>query len=314
MDLISIIVPIYDVEPFLEKCIISLVNQTYKELEIILVDDGSPDKCGDICDKWAKKDSRIRVIHKKNGGLSDARNMGIELSHGKYIAFVDSDDWIDLNYYEILHTQLSNNKASIVASGVALSYKDHEDILKYNSKPGLYTSEEALQTIQNNEGFLAVAWNKLYLKELFQNIRYPFGIIHEDEFVTYRLISKASKLVLCPDVLYHYRQRKGSIMTEGNCEKEKYVLNAYLERIKLFKEQYPSLYLKDKYLFCLACIHIFNLASEQKNLKVMLEVINKRKKITFSISEMLRLSIKAKMYVIVSKWKLPLLYVWLQRR
>lgn len=307
MDLISVIVPIYKVEPYLETCIISLVNQTYKELEIILVDDGSPDKCGEICDKWAKIDSRISVIHKHNGGLSDARNSGIEIARGKYIAFVDSDDWIDLNYYEILHNQLLKSHASIAASGVVFSYKDHEDKQMYNQKAGIYTSEEALKTIQNNEGFLAVAWNKLYLKELFKEIRYPYGIIHEDEFVTYRVISNASKLVLCPDALYHYRQRDGSIMTEGNCEKEKYVLDAYLERIDLFKKRYPSLYLKDKYLFCLECIHIFKLARMQKNVMVMHDVINKRSKITFSAKEMLRLPIKAKIYVLYSKWSLKLI-------
>ena len=314
MDLISIIVPIYNVEKFLDTCISSLVNQTYKKLEIILVDDGSEDNSGIICDKWASKDFRIKVIHKTNGGLSDARNVGLEEAKGKYVALVDSYDWIDLNYYETLYRELSKSKAQIAASGVTISYSNHEDKTRYNQKAGVYTPEEALRTIQNNEGFLAVAWNKLYKIELFQKIRYPYGIIHEDEFVTYRVVSHAECLVLCTDVFYHYRQREGSIMTEANCEKEKDVLDAYINRMILFKQKFPQLYLKDKYLFCLACYQIFQLAKDQNNVKIMCEVMKKRNEITVPISEFFKFSTKEKLYVLGSKWLLPLFYIATQWR
>lgn len=309
--LISVIVPVYNVEPYLDRCVNSLVSQTYKNLEIILVDDGSTDASPKMCDNWAEKDKRIRVIHKNNGGAADARNAGLDLATGEYIAFVDSDDWIDLNYYEILYKQLIQSNAQIAASGVILSYDDHEDMTRYAQKAGIYTPEEALQTIQNNAGFLAVAWNKLYEKNIFQKMRFPCGVLYEDEFVIYRLMSRANRLVLCSEVYYHYQQRHGSVMTENavDCEKQKIVLEAYIERISFFKQKYPRLLLKDKCLFCLCCYNVFCLAQKQNNAQVMQEVRKKRKKISFSISEFFKLSAKEKIYVFGTRWLLP----WMSR-
>lgn len=307
--LISVIVPVYNVEPYLDRCVNSLVSQTYKNLEIILVDDGSTDASPKMCDNWAEKDKRIRVIHKNNGGLSDARNIGIDASKGEYIAFVDSDDWIDLNYYETLYKQLIQSNAQIAASGVILSYDDYEDSERYSQKAGIYTSEEALQTIQNDAGFLAVACNKLYEKKLFQKLRYPHGVIHEDEFVTYRVMAYAKRMVLCPEVRYHYRQRDGSIMTKKKCEKEMSMLDAAIGRVEFFAQHYPNLLLKDKYGFCLCCYNIFCLAQKQHNAQVMQEVRKKRKKISFSVSEFFKLSTKEKIYVFGTRWLLP----WMSR-
>lgn len=314
MEIISIIVPIYKVEGYLDKCITSLVNQTYKNLEIILVDDGSPDNCGAICDAWAERDSRIKVIHKSNGGLSDARNAGLEVTTGEYVAFVDSDDWVELNYYEVLYKQLCKYNAKIAASGVIWAYEDHEEISGTRFATKSYNSEEALYTIQNNEGFLAVAWNKLYARELFQKIRYPYGRIHEDEFVTYRIIAEAENLVLCQDVNYYYRQREGSIMAEPDCEKEVFVLDAYLERISMFRERYPELFLKDKCIFCLTCCYIFQLAKRQKNKKVMRQVVKKRREISFTVGELCKCTKKEKFYAVGTEWTLSLFCNVLQWR
>lgn len=306
-ELISIIVPVYKVEAFLEKCILSLINQSYTNLEIILVDDGSPDHCGDICDEWAKKDSRIKVIHKQNGGLSDARNAGIDIATGKYISFVDSDDWLSLDYYEILYDQIIMYNAKIAASGIVWVYDENDNNIhgkKMETK--MYSAEEALETIQSNEGFFAVAWNKLYYRELFDDIRYPYGLIHEDEFVTYRLIAKAKTLTLCQKAKYFYRQRQGSIMATLDCQKEKNVLDAYLERIILFKKEYNRLYVRDKYLFCMACYTIFQLAKKQKNENVMKEVVEQRKKVSFNKKELKQFKMKEKIYIYGTKWNLPL--------
>ena len=174
-DLISIVVPIYKVEKYINKCIESILNQTYKNLEIILVDDGSPDNCGKIADEYAKKDNRIKVIHKKNGGLSDARNAGIDIVKGKYIAFVDSDDYIEKEYIEIMYNAIRTNKVKIVQCGInkvnddgkvldSYGYLDNELI---NSKR-IIEEKYTKYPISN-----VVAWNKLYSTDLFKDIRYP---------------------------------------------------------------------------------------------------------------------------------------------
>ena len=125
LELISVIIPIYKVEEYLDHCIKSIVEQTYRKLEIILVDDGSPDKCPLKCDEWAERDGRIRVIHKKNGGLSDARNVGMSIATGSYISFIDSDDWISPDFYEKLYRSITESNAQIAASGIVWAYNDH---------------------------------------------------------------------------------------------------------------------------------------------------------------------------------------------
>lgn len=211
-DLISVIVPIYKVEEYLEHCVASITAQTHKKLEIILVDDGSPDNCGAMCDAWAEKDSRIRVIHKENGGLSDARNAGLEIASGDYIAFVDSDDWIEPELYERLLTVLQKENADICACNILSCYPDRREVWGCRE----YTagdSQTFLAMLYSDTAFPVSAWNKLYRRKCWKGIRFPVGKLCEDAFTTYLLVDQAERIVQIPDALYCYRIRPGSIMT-----------------------------------------------------------------------------------------------------
>jgi glycosyltransferase involved in cell wall biosynthesis len=225
-DLISIVIPIYNVEKELPECLESVINQTYTNLEIILVDDGSPDNCGAICEDYAKKDSRIVVVHKKNGGLSDARNAGVEVANGTYIGFVDSDDYIDNHMYDILYDAIICKKADI-AECYSVSFQDGETPeASLSEQVDEYSTADWLTESSLGEFLNCVAWNKLYKKELFNGVRFPVGRYHEDEATTYKLIYKANKIVRCKSGLYFYRQRVGSIMQSGLSEKK--IVDRYL--------------------------------------------------------------------------------------
>lgn len=214
--LITIIVPIYKVEPFIHRCIDSILAQTYTKLEIILVDDGSPDNCGTICDEYAEKDNRIIVIHKTNGGLSDARNAGIAIAKGEYIGFVDSDDYIEPFMYEkLLQAALAHDtKLSMCAF-----FCEHDDgsLDELNEvqllQDTVMTAEELFVKLSEGNGwFFTVAWNKLYHKSLLNPSFYPKGKYHEDEFTIAQLLWGAQKVTCISDKCYHYIYlRKGSI-------------------------------------------------------------------------------------------------------
>ncbi|MBR2215111.1 MAG: glycosyltransferase [Selenomonadaceae bacterium] len=213
--MISVIVPIYKVENYLDRCVESIVNQTYSELEIILVDDGSPDNCPAICDRWARKDSRIKVIHKANGGLSDARNAGIEISTGEYLLFIDSDDYILPQMCERLLNALQEASADIALCNLFFDYGDRTEENTGVTPPGIYTNHEILKEyfLRGNIE-LGVIWNKLFRRSLFfteEHIRYPVGRLHEDQYTTHRLLYAAKKTVIIAEALYVYVQRDGSI-------------------------------------------------------------------------------------------------------
>lgn len=212
--LVSVIVPVYNVEPYLQRCLDSIVNQTYTNLEIILVDDGSLDNCPRICDENAAKDNRIKVIHKKNGGLSDARNTGLDICKGEYISFVDSDDWLDEKYIDTLLNLAIKSNADIAIG-------EHKRI--YSSKPFFVKNEkETEQTLSTQEALnilfkrshlsFILSWGKIYRRFLFNNIRFPQGKFHEDEFTTYLILYNAKKIAYTSETLYYYFQRINSIM------------------------------------------------------------------------------------------------------
>lgn len=238
MPKVSIIVPIYNVEQYLAKCIESLLVQSLKDIEIILVDDGAIDKSPDICNEYALKDNRIRVIHKQNGGLSDARNVGIEVAQGEYIAFLDSDDWIEPRCYEFLYNHAIKQDADIAQCDYIEAYTEEVKIQLPNIiKESTYTSVEALKLFYGEEYVkTVVVWNKIYRRKLFEHIRFPKGKIHEDEFTTYKVIHKANKLVSSNVPMVYYRQREGSIMAQGFNEKRLYVLEAWKEKRDYFKQ------------------------------------------------------------------------------
>lgn len=214
METISVIIPIYKVEAYLEKCIASVQNQSYRNLEIILVDDGSPDDCGKICDRYAGEDTRIKVLHKENGGLSDARNKGLDAATGEYIFFVDSDDFIHPQMVEILYHDLQTTGADISVCGF-LPVEEGEEVsfaLPDDRETEVYEGEEVMHGLQHRNLLTVVAWNKLYKRSLFANLRYPKGKLHEDEFLVHQLLHQCKRIVYTDVRLYYYLQRSNSIV------------------------------------------------------------------------------------------------------
>lgn len=211
-DLISIIIPVYKVEKYLEKCIESVLKQTYTNLQIILVDDGSPDNCGKICDEYAKKDSRIEVIHKVNGGLSDARNVGISKAKGRYIGFVDSDDYIKEDMYEILLNLIKEYDADVSICNL-YDVIDGKEYIR-NKENGIqeYSRLDILKEVLLDKNIQSYAWNKLYKKELFDEIKYPIGKKYEDIGTTFYVFEKCNKIVVTSEPEYYYLKRSDSLV------------------------------------------------------------------------------------------------------
>jgi len=228
------------VEDYLVRCIESILTQTYKNIEIILVDDESPDKCGEICDYYAKLDERINVIHKKNGGLSDARNVGIDSAKGRYITFLDSDDWIHNEYIEILYRLLNEKNSDVAICNFIKksSFVETVSLDNFSSNIYEYSNIEAMEQLSGELHIqMTVAWGKLYKIELFNNIRFPVGRIHEDEFTTYRLLYSADKIVFYDKPLLYYWQRKDSIIGSGFKIKNRLdYLDALIQRASFFQE------------------------------------------------------------------------------
>ncbi len=240
-DLISVIVPVYKVEKYLNKCIESIVNQTYKNLEIILVDDGSPDECGKICDNYAQKDMRIKVIHKENGGLSDARNAGINISNGKYISFIDSDDYIDLEYIELLYKTIKKDKSDMAISSHKVIYENGTILEKATKEKSILEPKEVLKRILYDDGIDLSAWAKLYKIELFEEIRYPKGRLFEDAATTYKLVDKCKKISIISKSTYNYIIRGNSITNVNFSEKKMDLIISTEEMCNYIKKKYPDL-------------------------------------------------------------------------
>lgn len=209
--LVSIIVPCYKVEQYLPGCIDSIINQTYNNLEILLVDDGSPDSTGQICDEFAARDSRVRVIHKNNGGVSDARNVALDVIKGEYVACVDGDDRICPDYIETMYSLLSKYKCQMVLANYSLDYEGDCEIEKRNTNIELLMSpSEAIDDLFYQNHFDDFPWCKLYHRSLFEGIRYPKGIIFEDTYVTYQLMLRCHKIAYTDKQVYKYLIRRDS--------------------------------------------------------------------------------------------------------
>lgn len=235
---VSVIVPIYNVERYLQSCIDSILVQTYPYIEIILVDDGSPDLCGNICDKNSVLDERIRVIHKKNEGLSSARNAGLDLATGKYVVFVDSDDTIHAQFIEIL-LDLCERYQCDVAQCDFLVISENSMKLPLNPQQSLsfYSGKQAVSSLcmgNDNVKYL-VPWNKIYRRDLFQGIRYPVRRLHEDEFITYKILWKAQRVAVTNQYLYYYLKRSDSIMGSKFSIKRLDCHDAFQERLEFLK-------------------------------------------------------------------------------
>lgn len=231
--MISVIVPIYNVEEFLSSCIESIINQTYKNLEIILINDGSKDSSGKICDKYAQIDKRIKVIHKVNGGVSSARNAGLDVSKGEYISFIDPDDYINLNMYEKMYNIIKNSKCDIVSCDYRQINEqgDSKDFFCLTEDKIIFDKNNLVEQIFKYKNFDMVIFNKLYKASIFKDIRFPLNVnLGEDLRVLYPTIIKAKAVYCMKDVLYNKRVRKNSLT--GNKNMEAYLSN--VEEHELF--------------------------------------------------------------------------------
>ena len=210
---VSIIIPIYKVEKYIRKCIDSVLKQTYNNIEIILVDDGSPDNCPSICDEYAKKDNRIKIIHKKNGGLSDARNYGLDIATGNWITFIDSDDYVTEDYVEtLLNLSEINYDIGVILPQYVYEGKINKKNQEKKSKSIILKSVDALEMMLYQKEFDTSAWGKIYKKELFENVRFPKGKLYEDISTIYITFLKSKNVVYYNKKKYMYLQRKDSIM------------------------------------------------------------------------------------------------------
>ena len=239
---ISIIVPVYNVEAYLERCVESILKQTYTNLEILLVNDGSTDKSGELCDKLALRDHRIRVIHKENGGLSDARNRGIDEASSNLIGFIDSDDYIDEDMYETLYRQMVASKADLSMCGHYDVYHQIPEKQVAEIKTWELMPEEAIKMVMEAKILSVTAVNKLYKKALFEQLRFRIGKIAEDAFIMVDLIHQCSKIVATNEKKYYYVHRENSITTQKFSLKFLNVIEAYEQNAKIISENYPDWY------------------------------------------------------------------------
>jgi len=303
---ISVVVPIYKVEKYLDRCVESIVNQTYQNLEIILVDDGSPDNCPAICDDWVGRDSRIKVIHKENGGLSDARNAGMQIATGEYISFIDSDDYISLDFLETLYYVAYAQNADIVECSVANCYEDNRvDEFKDDSEIVLFDTEDALSGLIAENPFHQHVWNKLYRSSIVLSVPFAVGKLNEDEFWTYQIFGQAKHVAKINKTLYFYLQRSGSIMGEGYNIRRLDALEAKSSRQIYIEENYPDLALQAKVdcfnscIYAYQCVLKYLKADDKRKAKTIIFRYKKECQLTFS--EIMLVSGGEKKYLILAK-------------
>lgn len=317
-DLVSIIIPVYNVEKYLNRCIDSVIKQTYTNLEIILVDDESPDNCGKICDDYASRDKRIKVIHKKNGGISYARNEGLDNVTGKYIYFVDSDDYIFDYTIEYLYNLIIANNADIAIGQDRLIYENeniinNEGICYKEKSEKLYTSEEAIKSTLYNYGISSSAWNKLYKTELFNNIRYPFGRICEDLATTYKLFHKSNKIIVGYRTTYNYLTNRYNSYMNAKFKKER-MDGIYFckEIIEFTQQEYPQLRDAAIYRLIIECIFILlKLPKKTEYKKENKEILYYLKKYRFSVIKNKKVTKSSKIMCITSYFgRIPLRIMW----
>lgn len=234
--MITIVVPVYKVEKYLNRCVDSILNQTYTDFELLLIDDGSPDNCGKLCDEYAKKDHRVFVIHQKNGGLSSARNTGIdwfyEKNKSEYITFVDSDDWLHPEYLSVLMAGITENHVKISVCNYnreidEVPHKNYDNIIFKLSSPEDF--------LVNHFWQYNYAWNKLYHKSVFEDIRYPIGKIFEDTFTTYKVLHKCEKIAYTELQLYYYFHNEQGISHAPWKPSELVVFDAMQEQLQFYK-------------------------------------------------------------------------------
>lgn len=239
---VSIIVPVYNVATYLHRCVDSILNQTYQNLEIILVNDGSPDNCGAICERYREKDERVRVIHKENGGLSDARNAGMKLITGEFTMFVDSDDWIEKTMVEKMVHAMKHFRAEIVQAAYFYAYDDKLLIdrrIKIESEPDVFDKQRAMYELIKNEAIKNFAWGKLYKTKLIKDIPFKKGVLFEDVYWQHLVIERVNKYVSLHEPFYYYYQRESSIVGTFSPKHIDFI-RGLLERHRFIEKKYEA--------------------------------------------------------------------------
>ncbi len=306
---VSVVVPVFQVEPFLDRCVDSIVRQTYTALEIILVDDGSPDNCPALCDCWARKDSRIKVIHKNNGGLSDARNSGMKQAKGEYLSFIDSDDWIAPSFIEKLISAIERDSSDIAACSVEIVWEDNRpgELLTVQ-KNALLDREEAQLALFHETLLKQPVWYKLYRQKTIEGILFEVGKHHEDVFWSYQAVGRAQKVSVIDYIGYYYYQRSDSIMGKGFSLKTLDVIEAYEKRYEYCLDCFPKLASEAKVAIVNGCIYhgqmaLLNLKGEER--KHAFDLLNKvKKKYTIEPTDYYGIKATHRIWLFIAKYSL----------
>ena len=322
MPKLSIIVPVYDVEQYIHKCVDSILNQTFRDFELILVDDGSPDNCGAICDEYAKKDNRVKVIHKENGGLSDARNWGIDVAQCEIIGFVDSDDYIDKDMYSDMISYLEENKCDIVCCDLCSVRGEKKKFRLSYSEHKIFLGKDAVNEILNVK-LDNSAPSKIFKRNVIGEIRFPIGRVYEDVATTYKFVFNAEKVGYIPNPYYYYLKREGSIISSSFNEKSRYdCFLGYKERLEFCKKHnlecihdcewlalknalsaLTAFYAKHEDKISDRFVDVYNFIKEYKNFKHK-QMHSKHKFLLWCFNNCKQLYISyAKLYYIVKKIK-----------
>ena len=259
--LVSIIVPVYKVEKYLQRCLDSIAAQTYQNIEVILVDDGSPDNCGEICEAFAKTNTYTKVIHQKNQGLSAARNNAVPESHGEYITFVDSDDYITPDYVEYLVSLCESFDAEVSVGSFVFQYDNKESAVPREESRRMFLSpEEALRNMNYGIGFGVTAWGKLYKRALVEANPYPVGKLYEDIATTYKIVGESTGVAFGNKQIYFWIQRRDSIMHSSFNRRQLDGMDAAEEQLKYIEEHFPDAVPAAKYRFTAKAIELMAVA------------------------------------------------------
>lgn len=314
--IISIIVPVYNVEEYLQRCIDSILNQSFKNFELILVNDGSTDNSLKICKEYLLNDPRVKIINKENGGLSSARNAGINIAKGRYIGFVDSDDWINKEMYKILYELCEKNNSDIAECRYTVTTGNEMNLDNSSNLITILNNEEAIKSLYTNTSYgSVVSWNKLYRCELFKDIKFPEGKLNEDQFTTYKLYYKSNKIVSIDKVLYYYFQSTKSIMRSEFTLKKLDAIEAIESSHKFFEENnlYDLVLWNDTlYSFVLIKYFIILLRNEQFDNKYRNSILEKFRGRFWLFIKNEHISIKEKLLLMLF-YVSPKLYIFINK-